>query len=711
MTKKIQSIPEARLLLESLRSVGYNEETAIADIIDNCISAKAHEIKIQFDWEKKRIVISDDGLGMSSKDLIENMRIGSSDPNQVRDERDLGRFGMGMKTAAFSLGKKLTVVTKSNSTVSNASWDLEQIPSIGWNLIIRDESEISEFSSQIDEQGTVVIIENLDRVIDTDDEKKAKNKFYRIANRTEKHLALTFHRFIEEDCLILELNDIPIKAWNPFIVENSATQELPEESVFSDNGCIKAIIQPYVLPHKTKFASDDDYQLAGGPKGWNYHQGIYVYRNKRLIICGTWFDYIKKEPAYNLARIKIDISSASDEDWKIDIKKSTASLPSYVREAVEREIDLCTEASARVYNSRGNYSKSNVSTPNLDYVWEQRKKDGRYSFYINRKHSLLNTIKKQLDEQGKKTLFAYLSLVENFAPFMMSGVTDSLQKGKNNATFDKTSLEYQIQIKELEDKCDYAENGDLVAYIKSYAVFDYLKALLGTDSNGYEINQDVLCAADFGAPQKRKRFIVIGIKKSLTDTVQLPIGIFSEKDYRTVQDAIGDLQNVPTVTDVAEDIGTPLKKADDISELGKSLRDTDTLFNHIITKTRETAMERFKVIKQGENFHSLNDSLKTNTYTDANRTQNTIYLRLAYNQPSGTVVNVRKSMWIHPELNRAISIREAARLQTFPDSFIFCGSKDKQYQQVGNAVPPIMAKAIAEKLADQLEQIEKRYER
>ena len=261
------------------------------------------------------------------------------------------------------------------------------------------------------------------------------------------------------------------------------------------------------------------------------------------------------------------------------------------------------------------------------------------------------------------------------------------------------------------DKCDYAENGDLVAYIKSYAVFDYLKALLGTDSNGYEINQDVLCAADFGAPQKRKRFIVIGIKKSLTDTVQLPIGIFSEKDYRTVQDAIGDLQNVPTVTDVAEDIGTPLKKDDDISELGKSLRDTDTLFNHIITKTRETAMERFKAIKQGENFHSLNDSLKTNTYTDANRTQNTIYLRLAYNQPSGTVVNVRKSMWIHPELNRAISIREAARLQTFPDSFIFCGSKDKQYQQVGNAVPPIMAKAIAEKLADQLEQIEKRFER
>lgn len=449
MAEKIQSIPEAKLLLTSLRSVGYNEETAIADIIDNCISAQAHKIKIQFDWGKKRIVISDDGFGMNKMDLIENMRIGSSEPSKTRAKDDLGRFGMGMKTAAFSLGKKLTVVTKSDSVVSNASWDLDQIPEIGWNLIIRDESEISEFSSQMGEHGTFVIIESLDRVIDIDDEKKAKNKFYRIASKTEKHLALIFHRFIEEDNLILELNGMLIKAWDPFILENTATQELPEESIFSNDGSAEVTIQPYILPHKTKFASDDDYQAAGGPKGWNYHQGIYVYRNRRLIICGTWFDYIKKEPAYNLARIKIDITSASDEDWKIDIKKSTASLPSYVRESVEREIDLCTETSARVYNSRGSYSKSNVSAPNLDYVWEQRKKHGRYSFHINRKHSLLNSIKEQLNDQGKSTLSAYLALVENFAPFMQSGVTDSLRQEKAGAEPDKASLEYQVQIKEL----------------------------------------------------------------------------------------------------------------------------------------------------------------------------------------------------------------------------------------------------------------------
>ena len=163
------------------------------------------------------------------------------------------------------------------------------------------------------------------------------------------------------------------------------------------------------------------------------------------------------------------------------------------------------------------------------------------------------------------------------------------------------------------------------------------------------------------------------------------------------QVAIEDIEDVEPVTEVSDDIGIVLNEKD-VDGLAGLLRDSERLYNHVITKTTATAMERFKAIKQGENFHSLDDALKTNTYTDVSRTQNTIYLRLNYDEPSGTVVNVRKSMWIHPVKNRAVSIREAARLQTFPDSFIFCGTKDKQYQQVGNAVPPIMAKAIANKL-------------
>ena len=238
-------------------------------------------------------------------------------------------------------------------------------------------------------------------------------------------------------------------------------------------------------------------------------------------------------------------------------------------------------------------------------------------------------------------------------------------------------------------------------------MFDYLKAILESEPNNYAINANVLCAADYGAPQKRMRFIVMGIKKSYTENVKLPEGSFTEENYRTVKDAILDLENIDTVTDVKSDTGTAVPEINAISELGRKLRDADTLYNHIVTNTGKTAMERFQALKQGQNFHSLDEKLKSNTYTDVSRTQNTIYLRLDYNQPSGTVVNVRKSMWVHPVLDRAVSVREAARLQTFPDSFVFCGTKDKQYQQVGNAVPPIMAKAIAKKLAQQLKKAEK----
>ena len=195
------------------------------------------------------------------------------------------------------------------------------------------------------------------------------------------------------------------------------------------------------------------------------------------------------------------------------------------------------------------------------------------------------------------------------------------------------------------------------------------------------------------------RFVILGVKRNISTKIDLPKGHFAEDQYRTVRDAISDLETIKPVYDLKDDCGIQLPSMKNLSDLAASLRNSNILKNHIITKTTDVAMERFKAIKQGQNFHSLDESLKINTYTDIARTQNTIYLRLEYNEPSGTVVNVRKSMWIHPILDRAISVREAARLQTFPDSFVFCGSKDKQYQQVGNAVPPIMARAIADSLA------------
>lgn len=247
---------------------------------------------------------------------------------------------------------------------------------------------------------------------------------------------------------------------------------------------------------------------------------------------------------------------------------------------------------------------------------------------------------------------------------------------------------------------DYSVDDGIAAVIRSFAVYDYLEKVLQAPENDYVLDKGVLCAADYGAPQKRMRFVVIGIKRSISPKVALPKGHFDADEYRTVRDAISDLEDAAPVLDLEDDKeGIRIERKENLNELAATLRNAEVLRNHIVTKTTDIAMERFRALKQGQNFHALDESLKINTYTDAARTQNTIYLRLNYDEPSGTVVNVRKSMWIHPTLNRAISVREAARLQTFPDSFVFCGSKDKQYQQVGNAVPPIMAKSIAKKLA------------
>ena len=283
--------------------------------------------------------------------------------------------------------------------------------------------------------------------------------------------------------------------------------------------------------------------------------------------------------------------------------------------------------------------------------------------------------------------------------------------GELDASALKSKIEPAIMIQRMLSKAQeiyenhivvdaYSVEDGIAAVIRSFAVYDYLEKVLQAPENDYVLDKGVLGAADYGAPQKRMRFVVIGIKRSISPKVALPKGRFDADEYRTVRDAISDLEDVTPVFDLEDDKnGIRIERKENLNELASALRNAEVLRNHIVTKTTDIAMERFRALKQGQNFHALDESLKMNTYTDAARTQNTIYLRLNYDEPSGTVVNVRKSMWIHPTLDRAISVREAARLQTFPDSFVFCGSKDKQYQQVGNAVPPIMAKSIAKKLA------------
>lgn len=249
----------------------------------------------------------------------------------------------------------------------------------------------------------------------------------------------------------------------------------------------------------------------------------------------------------------------------------------------------------------------------------------------------------------------------------------------------------------IEEAC--VKNDCIIAKIKTYNVFEYIHAKL--TSLGYTINKgfSVLNAAQFGVPQLRERLFIIGVDENhlKSDAVTLPEPIIEDpKQYFTIGDAIRDLAPIPPFKEVVEE-AIIRKNIPFTNSLQHFLSNSFAIHNHIITDTQGVALERFKVLRPGQNFHHLDDEFKT-TYSEPGRTQNTVYQRLDYQVPCGTVLNVRKSMWIHPDQDRAISVREAARLQSFQDSYIFKGTKDSLYQQIGNAVPPLLARAVAERL-------------
>ncbi|MBE5960922.1 MAG: ATP-binding protein [Lachnospiraceae bacterium] len=451
---KYELLPNAKMLLASLRSVGYTEETAIADIIDNSISAGATEIKLDFDWEQRQIIILDNGEGMSGETLLESMQIGSADPGEFRNEDDLGRFGMGMKTASFSIAKHLFVVTKQDGICSNAEWNLDYIEKTDkWEVLIRSDSELQDFIQKNSEKlnieewehGTYIVLSNLDRLIDLNNIEKSKKKFYKVIKKIKDHVAMIFHRFIEEDELQIYINGNLLEAWNPFVIRNPATMEMSREELYDGRG--QVVIEPFILPHKNKFKTEEEYKIAGGPKDWMGQQGFYVYRNRRLIVYGTWFGKLKKEPAYNLARIKLDMNSDSDFEWGIDIKKSKATLPVAIEESITEIAYRAIQKSVAVYNSRGVYSKkSNVNNTNLKYVWEQRKNSvGNYMFYLNKKHPMLMKLMQEMDDDLVKELKTYLALVENYSPVMLSGVIDD---GKEDNVSSETKAKDILSIKE-----------------------------------------------------------------------------------------------------------------------------------------------------------------------------------------------------------------------------------------------------------------------
>ena len=420
------AVPDAAPLVLSLRSVGYTLETALADIIDNSISAKATEIHIDVKWNKELDYISvrDNGYGMNEADLHQAMKIGSKNPIDPRSHDDLGRFGMGMKTASFSLCKRLTVGSKllGADAICVRVWDIDNImDSNRWELF--DDSSTAAWKDALSrfdncEQGTIVVMEKLDRLISENYSDQAIGRFWQRIADMEKHLSMVFHRFLSgTQAIHIFINGQRIQPWDPFMRNWYATQEFREEFLEYSGKSIRA--HAFILPHHSKL-SVKEHDEAGGPSGWLGQQGFYVYRNKRLIVPGTWFKILRKNEPGQLARIQLDLTGDMDFEWKIDIKKSSAAPPSMLREGIRRIARTAQEASRKVYYYRGAVINQQIKAEDNDAIWEQASIRGRTFFRINRSHALLKDAGTELSVDASKKLNTFISLVEGFAPMNVS---------------------------------------------------------------------------------------------------------------------------------------------------------------------------------------------------------------------------------------------------------------------------------------------------
>lgn len=412
--KAIESPPYAPLLMESMRSLGYSFDTAIADLIDNSVSAQAKHIKILLDpSDDPQLIIFDDGRGMNSDELQEALRFGSRGPASTRDEFDLGRFGLGLKSASLSQCRRLVVVSKNNGILSGFSWDLDVVIETGeWSVMEYSQEDIAQLPSislfNLVDSGTYVLLQNFDRISASSHD--VKRTLDGLIDTAEDHLSLVFHRIISEDKVSIIINGRPIEPRDPFLENHKSTQRLRSQEISIDDK--KITLQPYILPHRSKL-SKDDLRKVGGADDLRINQGFYIYRCKRLIIWGTWFRLLSKEELNKLARVKVDIPNSLDEIWSIDVKKSTANLPDKIRKNLYGSIKESVFGSKKVIEYRGKlYRDEDVS-----YIWQRTTdREGGVTYSINRELAQVQLLSSSLDQAGQRVLEALLQNIEDNFP-------------------------------------------------------------------------------------------------------------------------------------------------------------------------------------------------------------------------------------------------------------------------------------------------------
>ncbi|QND17086.1 ATP-binding protein (plasmid) [Rhizobium leguminosarum bv. trifolii] len=413
--------PKASALINSLRGLGYSPETAIADLIDNSITAGATTVEIDLQWNDGHpfAAIFDNGRGMGEKRLSKAMQLGGDGPDADRNENDLGRFGMGLKTASLSQSSRLTVVSRMEDTTTSITMDVAVIAARGWIATVPDPLPDHPFVAKLPtlSAGTVVLWENIDELSGLSG--LAKEAFYLRLEEIRAHLGMVFHRFISGDAdrLAIALNGRAVKAWDPFRSQHPATIAMPVERIRHAGSSFS--VKPYVLPHRDRFVNDMEYEAAGGPGGWGARQGFYVYRGKRLLVAGSWLGLggartWTRDEASRLARIQVDLPTGMDRDWRLDVRKSQARPPGTLRTRLTAIAGHCRQEAREVFAFRGQGPRIRGASREGLSVWLASPGPNGTQYRINRDHPVIVACREAAG--GLRPLNAVLSIIERSVP-------------------------------------------------------------------------------------------------------------------------------------------------------------------------------------------------------------------------------------------------------------------------------------------------------
>ncbi len=404
-----------------MRSMGYTFESAIADVIDNSIGAGAHNVTLLFPTvpEKCFVAICDDGRGMDSDSLFEAMRYGSEAPSNRRSQEDLGRFGIGLKSASLSQCRKLTVISKKDGILSAFVWDLKLITCDDWKMLELDYNEIQaidivKWLSDYD-NGTIVLWEDFDVIQRTTGDVFSTLDSYK--SSCSEYLSLIFHRYINENEVVFKINDYKLKGLDPFLEKHPKTTirkriELPITNSHGEE--VKISVTPYILPFY-KDMSKKDIELVGGYEKMRTKQGFYIYRNKRLIIHGTWFGSAPKNELTKNARIKVDIPNSVDDIWSIDIRKQHAAIPKVVANQLRKAVDEAMGIAIKSQKHRGRIE--NVDD-DYTYIWNRMDVRGKYIYRINRDSAAFDFLKDiEVDSELSARIDMMIKQIEDSIPY------------------------------------------------------------------------------------------------------------------------------------------------------------------------------------------------------------------------------------------------------------------------------------------------------